>query len=60
MTSKEEPQKVEAQIVVKATANLEDEVSEEIKKEDKALSELLRKKVEDDYKNDTLDNRSSG
>lgn len=60
MTSKEEPQKVEAEIVVTATAKLTEEVSEDMEKEDKALAELLKKKVEDDYKNDTLDTRSPG
>lgn len=60
MTSKEEPQKVEAEIVVRATAGLNKEISEEIEKDDKALYELLMKKVEDDYKNDKLDTRSSG
>ena len=41
MSNKEEPQKLESEIVLKATAALQGEVEQDLKKEDGSLKELI-------------------
>jgi|AOAMet1_07_M0_10_2_1038527.scaffolds.fasta_scaffold112228_2 hypothetical protein len=46
--SKEQPQKCESKVCCKATAQLKRDLVDDLSKEDKSLSELLKKEEEKD------------
>ena len=51
MTNKDNPQQCESKMCCRATAQLQEQVVDEIMKEDKSLSELLDNKEKDENKN---------